>query len=69
MRPKMTRRELAAVAMALSGAARPVLAVPEGQQSPEKLLAREQADVRRDATELEKFRVPMETEPAFVFKP
>ncbi len=55
--------------MALSGAARPVLAVPEGQQSPEKLLAREQADVHRDATELEKFHVPIETEPAFVFKP
>ena len=66
VRATMTRRELAA---ALASSATLVRAQEERKLTPDELLAQEKADVRREAEQLEKFDVPMATEPAFVFKP
>lgn len=66
VRAKMTRRQLAA---ALASSAALARAQEEPKATPDELLAQEKKDVREGSEKLEKFNVPMATEPAFVFKP
>jgi ribosome-binding protein aMBF1 (putative translation factor) len=66
IRATMTRRELAA---ALASSATLVRAQEERKLTPEELLAQEKVDVRSESEQLEKFNVPMATEPAFIFRP
>ncbi len=63
---KLTRRELAAAAAAPALAARGPS--PEEAAADKELLAAREA-VSRNAEALAKREVPMETEPAFQFKP
>jgi hypothetical protein len=53
---EITRRELAAALVAL-------------QAPPDETLVEASGEVRRDIEQLQKFPLPMATEPAFVFKP
>jgi hypothetical protein len=70
---KFTRRELAAALSASAVVlAQPALAQPEAPPLPanaaEELKA-SQAQIREAADQLDKFSLPMSTEPATVFKP
>jgi len=62
---KLTRRELAAVA--LGTAAAPAQEKPQAPPEDELSAARKQ--VESNAAALAKFDLPMSTEPAFLFKP
>ena len=69
MRTTITRREWAA---SLAVSAVPAAAQePASQQkpAPEELLAQAKSGVLESAEKLQKFRLPMATEPAFLFKP
>jgi hypothetical protein len=57
---KLTRRELAAAALAPAAAA---------QERPAEELEAARRKVRRLGEELGKFKLPVETEPAFQFRP
>jgi len=63
---KVTRREWAA-ALGASVAA-PAQVTPPGQ-SPDQLLAGAAGEIHKAVARLEEFKLPMEAEPAFVFKP
>ena len=64
---KMTRRQLAATAIA-SAAAMPQNP-PAAPDSPEELLAAARSQVQRNGEALAKVAIPMSLEPAFQFKP
>lgn len=61
---KLTRRELAG---ALAGPAALMAQAP--QASPDDVLEKAREEQRRDSAAIAKLRVPIETEPAFVFRP
>ncbi len=68
MQKKLTRREMAAGLMTAS----PVLSAATGSRnsgSARDTLATARQQIRDSAGELEKFELPMSTEPAFIFKP
>jgi hypothetical protein len=64
---RMTRRELAASALA-SAAAMAQNPPPTTAESPEELLKAAREQVKRTGETLAKHRIPMATEPAFQFK-
>jgi len=65
----MTRRQLAAAAsLAVTVEGRSAAAQAPAQAAPEDLNAVARAQVRSAAAALDKFKLPMTTEPAFQFK-
>lgn len=67
MGPTITRRGWAA---SLAASAIPAAARPSQQKAAaEKLLEQAKDGVRESAEKLQKFPLPMATEPAFLFKP
>ena len=65
-RLRITRREWVA-AMGAPVAASSQVAAPG--QTPDQLLTEVAGELRKAAAQLEEFKLPMEAEPAFVFKP
>jgi len=63
---KVTRREWAA-ALGASVAAPAQVTTPD--QTSDQILAEAAGEIRQAAAHLEEFKLPMEAEPAFVFKP
>ena len=61
---KLTRRELAGVAAVIM----PIAARGDEPESPEQLYKSAAEDARKAAGEIRKFKTPIETEPAFVFR-
>jgi hypothetical protein len=67
MSRKLTRRDLAAAALAAPAALAQAPPAP-AKDSPAQLLAEAREQRRRTQETLAKYKLPMSTEPAFVFK-
>jgi hypothetical protein len=65
---KITRRELTAV-LGASVAAPAQVATPGPGETAGEIQAQAGAELRQSAEQLEKFKLPMTAEPAFIFKP
>ncbi len=65
---KITRREWAA-AIGASVAAPAQVTTPGPDQTSDEIQAEARAEVRQSAERLEKFKLPVTAEPAFIFKP
>jgi hypothetical protein len=65
---KFTRREWAA-AIGASATAPAQVTPPGAAQTAEEIQAQARAKARQSAERLEKFKLPMTAEPAFIFKP
>jgi len=65
---KITRREWAA-AIGASATATAQVTTLGADQTADEILTQARAEVRQSAERLEKFKLPMTAEPAFIFKP